>query len=153
MHRKRMPGAGASAFAEAAGAAHDQGEDDRDDDEHMRDMELTDGEDDQEMSIHEIQCEKAHIARLVNRIGGDVRRYVKQINYAEHWLSAPTSPPGEILHAVTDIYGRLRVTVCVKSLPGFGIVPGLAFDCTTWMKTVWRVTSTSHRGVTKFEGA
>ena len=69
----------------------------------MRDMEPTDGEEDQEMGIHEIQCEKAHIARLVIRMGGDARRYMKQMESAEPWLSALTSSPGETPHVIAEI--------------------------------------------------
>ena len=53
------------------------------------------------------------------------------VESAEPWLSALTSPPGETPHVITEIYSPPRVTACAKSLPGFGIVPGLALDVTT----------------------
>ena len=74
---------------------------------------------------------EGHIARLVSRMSGDARRYMKQMESAEPWLSALTSPPGETPHVIIEIYSPPHVTACAKSLPGFGIVPGLAFDLTT----------------------
>ena len=78
---------------------------------------------------------------------------MKQMESAEPWLPALTSPPGETPHVITEVYSPPRVTACAKSLPGFGVVPGLAFDLTSVDETVWPRISTSHRGVTKLEGA
>ena len=50
--------------AREAAPVHDR----EDDDERMRDMEPTDGEDeeDQDMGVHEVQCEVAYIAKIIN---------------------------------------------------------------------------------------
>ena len=119
--------AGAPVAPEGAGAGNDF------EDEGMRDMEPSDVEDeDQDMGIQELQCEKASIAKIVNHMGGDVRLHSAILDgfcRSRNQVHVPVIAGAP--HVFTEVSSPPRITACAKLLPGFGIVPGLALDLTT----------------------